>query len=489
MLSLLFLLTSAYAFSAGTVKTNVLQSLPIKIDGVVKNTYATLDSNWRWIHKNGGYENCFSGNSWVSAYCPDPATCSKNCVIEGVDQADWTAPYGVTASGNSITLQFATKGQYGTNVGSRLYLVAEDKKTYQGFDLRNKQIAFTVDNSGLPCGLNAAVYLAEMPLVNSYSTSLDASFGVNYGDAQCPSDIKYVGGTANFGTVGACANEYDLWEANSQAQSLALHPCSIKGVQACTNDVECGVGTNREKGICDKNGADYNPNRHGFTSFYGSGAQFTIDSTKPVRIITQFPTDNSGEITKVIRYYQQGGKTIFGVELNASSIASTSLKFGDNNRFAELGGFKTMSESFARNHVLVLSLWADTSVQMRWLDSIYPAGSTKASDYRGPCSSHDNSYDYLVKNYPSAKVVYSNIEVSAISAAPAPTPTPVPTPAPIPTPVPTPVPTPAPTPVPVPTPTQCADPFGQCGGVGWTGPTCCRQIQCIKSSEYYSQCK
>jgi len=31
--------------------------------------------------------------------------------------------------------------------------------------------------------------------------------------------------------------------------------------------------------------------------------------------------------------------------------------------------------------------------------------------------------------------------------------------------------------------------WGQCGGIGWTGPTTCAQGTCQKQDAYYSQCK
>ena len=489
LLSILLLLAAphpyVYGLSRGTVKQNQVLSLPIKIDGVTVSTGVTIDSNWRWIHAKNNYENCFDGSGWVSKYCPDKNTCDQNCVIDGVDAADWAAPYGVSVSGNAVKLQYVTKGPYGTNVGSRLYLTAPNGNAYQGFDMRNKEIAFTVDVSNLPCGTNGAVYFVEMPLNNPYDADLTAAYGVNYGDAQCPRDIKYITGSANVGTtplMGACSNEYDLWEANSQAQSLALHPCadSVIGVTPCTNDLACGVGANRQKGVCDRDGADYNPNRLGNRTFYGRGSGFTIDTTKPLRVITQFPTDSSGKINKVVRYYQQGGRTVFGAVVDAPGVSARKTQLGETDRFTQLGGFDTMTTSFARKHVLVLSLWDDDSVQMRWLDSVYPIGSTKPGDYRGPCSSHNNSPAYLRSTYPGSYVVYSDIAVGPIqnyspdsTAPPSPTPTPPP---------------PSPTPTPPPTTGSCASLYAQCGGSGYTGPTTCCSGTCTFNSQYYSQC-
>ncbi|KFA80612.1 hypothetical protein S40288_10051 [Stachybotrys chartarum IBT 40288] len=40
-----------------------------------------------------------------------------------------------------------------------------------------------------------------------------------------------------------------------------------------------------------------------------------------------------------------------------------------------------------------------------------------------------------------------------------------------------------------PTGGNCAAVWGQCGGQGWTGPTCCNQSTCRVSNEWYSQCQ
>jgi acetylxylan esterase len=35
---------------------------------------------------------------------------------------------------------------------------------------------------------------------------------------------------------------------------------------------------------------------------------------------------------------------------------------------------------------------------------------------------------------------------------------------------------------------QCSALYGQCGGIGWSGPTCCSSGTCKASNSYYSQC-
>ncbi|KAG8867093.1 hypothetical protein FRB97_003550, partial [Tulasnella sp. 331] len=113
-----------------------------------------LDANWRWVHNSAG-TNCYTGNQWDATICPDPVTCAANCALDG---AQYTSIYGVSTSGSALTLKFIE----GSNIGSRLYLMATDS-AYQMFNPLNQEFSFDVDVSTLPCGLNGALYFSEMP--------------------------------------------------------------------------------------------------------------------------------------------------------------------------------------------------------------------------------------------------------------------------------------------------------------------------------------
>lgn len=153
-----------------------------------------IDSNWRWTHVVGGYQNCYDGNEWNKTACPDPETCAKNCAIEGSKYAE---TYGVSTSGNGVTMKFSTTHQYGTNIGSRLYLMNGASK-YQMFTMNGNEIAFDVENSKLGCGLNGAVYFVSMDEdggMSKYpSNKAGAKYGTGYCDSQCARDLKWVGG-------------------------------------------------------------------------------------------------------------------------------------------------------------------------------------------------------------------------------------------------------------------------------------------------------
>ena len=134
--------------------------------------------------------------------CPDEATCSKQCVIEGADK-EYTGTYGVTTKADKISLQFVTEGPYTTNVGSRLYMMDNDDTNYKMFHMKHREFTFTVDDADIDCGLNGAMYFVQMDndggksKYSKYSDMAGAKYGTGYCDAQCPHDMKWTHGRAN----------------------------------------------------------------------------------------------------------------------------------------------------------------------------------------------------------------------------------------------------------------------------------------------------
>lgn len=158
-----------------------------------KNGAVVLDANWRWIHNTGGYTNCYTGNKWDTTLCPDGKTCAASCAVEG---ADYQGTYGITTSGNALSLKFVTSGST-KNIGSRVYLMSTDTQ-YEMFKVLNKEFTFDVDVSNLPCGLNGALYFSEMDADGGMSrfsgNKAGAKYGTGYCDSQCPRDIKFING-------------------------------------------------------------------------------------------------------------------------------------------------------------------------------------------------------------------------------------------------------------------------------------------------------
>merc|ERR1719192_1814113 len=442
----------------------------------------TLDANWRWVHKTSGYENCYTGNKWNG--CSDNEQCARDCALEGVTEEKYQSTYGISQISDGVKLNFVTEHQYGTNVGSRLYMLDESGENYKMFYLKNREFAMTFDVSKAECGMNGAMYFIEMDAKGGKgkgNNQAGAKYGTGYCDAQCPHDIKFIDGEANYrgwkpnpkdksknmgtGHYGSCCAEMDIWEANSMATAYTPHPCTIQGQLKCEG-TDCGDNNKGEryKGVCDKDGCDINPFRMGNASdkkFYGRGPEFTINTLKPMTVVTQFITSDgtdTGDLVEIRRFYKQDGKiihspptTILG-DKAADSITDQFCEdkkklFGDVNDFQEKGGNRAMGQSLDRGQVLALSLWDDVEVNMLWLDSAFPLDKDKEQPgvLRGDCPGGEQSTPtYVREHYPDSYVTFANAAIGEIgSTVPMPAPTPGPTPAP--TPVPTPAPTPSPT--------------------------------------------
>ncbi|KAJ3506494.1 hypothetical protein NLJ89_g6835 [Agrocybe chaxingu] len=296
----------------------------------VSTGQVVLDSNWRWVHRSDGYTNCYTGNAWDAEACPNGATCATNCVLDG---ADYAATYGITTSGNALTLKFVTNNSNGKNVGSRVYLMSSDSR-YEMFKLINQEFTFDVDVSNLPCGLNGALYFSEMDadggMSRFSSNKAGAKYGTGYCDSQCPKDIKFINGEGNVlnwtpsatdpnggtGSYGTCCNEMDVWEANSISTAFTPHPCTVQGQYRCSG-AECNTPTERYNGVCDPDGCDFNSYRMGDTSFYGPGK--TVDTTRKFTVVTQFISSDgtaNGQLKEIRRVYVQDGRVIQNSKVN-----------------------------------------------------------------------------------------------------------------------------------------------------------------------------
>jgi cellulose 1,4-beta-cellobiosidase len=205
LLALSFLAAASYAQQVGTQKTETHPSLSwstcTKSGGCTSKTASiALDANWRWLHTTDGYTNCYTGNEWDTSLCPDNDTCAQKCALDG---ADYSGTYGITTSGNALTLKFVTSGQQ-KNIGSRVYLMNSDDK-YEIFKVINKEFTFDVDVSQLPCGLNGALYFSEMEADGGKSkypnNKAGAKYGTGYCDSQCPRDLKFIAGTVSLPMV------------------------------------------------------------------------------------------------------------------------------------------------------------------------------------------------------------------------------------------------------------------------------------------------
>jgi len=461
--------STVLAQGVGTMTPETHLKMPVKVctnagGCTSEGTTLTLDSNWRWTHSLGcepncgQTNNCYLGNAWNKTLCPDEDTCTKGCSLDGVDPKSWNMTYGINVDGNGAvnTSFITTTGPSGQNVGGRMYLLDEQTEKYKMFNLLGKEFTFDVDTSSLACGLNGALYFVEMPEdggVSSMPTNkAGAKYGTGYCDAQCPHDMKWIGGKANmkdwspdktdknvgYGHYGTCCAELDIWEANRQSTQMTVHACSEPGWLKCEG-IKCGdkgpptftpSAPERFEGNCDKNGCDMNPYRTGAHDFYGPGPNYTINTLKPFTVVTRFPVDANGDLTEMVRYYIQDGKNISnaaGVKGHTSisdSMCRDQMTYFDDrfDVFQDKGGVAGMGKAMGRGMVLVLSLWDDNLVNMTWLDATDPPPSAWNSTtpppgaLRGECPQDSGYPPSLWKTAKDSHVVYSNIRYGEIGS-------------------------------------------------------------------------
>jgi len=430
-------LGSARAQQAGTVveeahPTTSLKHCTLTEGCAAEPAAVVLDANWRWVHDKDGYQNCYTDGEWDPSFCPDGDSCAKTCALEGVDAAGYENTYGIKQIEDGLEMKFMTAGG---NVGSRVYLT-NGEDSYKVFKLKNKEFTVDVDVSTLACGLNGALYFVEMDGKGGKglgANTAGAKFGTGYCDAQCPHDIKWMDGEANVdGAHGMCCFEMDIWEANKMATAFTPHPCSVKGAYKCTG-TDCGDGAKGERymGVCDKDGCDFNAYRMGATDFYGAGPGFTLDTTQPMTVVTQFITadgTDTGDLVEIRRLYVQNGKIIADANSTVPGVGGGAITdefcsaqkkaFQDPDDHMMKGGLKKMGEALDRGMVLALSLWDDKATEMRWLDSAFPAddSASRLGVMRGPCDGSTSSPLYLRSHSQSATVKYTNMKYGEIGS-------------------------------------------------------------------------
>ena len=223
----------------------------------------------------------------------------------------------------------------------------------------------------------------------------------------------------------------DIWEANAISEAFVAHSCAV-GQQTRCEGVDCGDTAKGErfKGVCDKNGCDFQTYRLGNTSFWGSGSGFAIDTTRKMTVVTQFITvdgTDSGVLKEIRRFYKQGDTVIQTPALAVGGSGSyNSLStdyctaeaklFNDGTNFLQKGGMSSMDAAMEKGMVLVMSLWDDHEANMLWLDSTYPVNGTKPGDARGTCPTTSGVPKDVEQKYPSSHVTYSNIRFGEIGS-------------------------------------------------------------------------
>ncbi|KAI8626409.1 glycoside hydrolase family 7 protein [Xylariaceae sp. FL1651] len=366
--------------------------------------YLVLDSSAHWVHQTGGSASCGSWGSGPDATaCPTEEACAQNCVMESVQ--DYTAA-GVTTNGSSLHMEQIHNGNV---VSPRVYLLNEAKDKYEMLKLTGGELSFDIDATHLPCGMNSALYLDEMAEDGGKSdlNPGGATWGTGYCDAQCYV-TPFINGVGNVAAKGACCNEMDIWEANGRSTQMAPHTCNQTGLYRCAGD-ECAA-----QGVCDKNGCGWNTNRLNQTEYYGKGANFVVDTTKPFTVVTQFPADANGTLTGIRRLYVQGGKVIKAEVIDKEGIPAVDYTTDEycaatgSTQFMRLGALAGMGQALSRGMVLTFSLWWDDGGFMHWLDS--------TTDGAGPCNATEGDPNVIRAIEPSPQVTFSNMKWGEINS-------------------------------------------------------------------------
>lgn len=234
---------------------------------------------------------------------------------------------------------------------------------------------------------------------------------------------------AGAGRYGSCCDEMDIWEANSNAAAYTPHPCTTTGQTRCSG-TQCGDGSERYNGVCDKDGCDFNSYRMGDQTFLGKGLK--VNTNSKFTVVTQFITSGgtaTGDLIEIRRLYVQNGVVIQNSKVNVPGMSSSldsvttdfctvqKTVFGDTNSFQSKGGLRKMGTAFDRGMVLALSIWDDHAANMLWLDSSYPLDkpTTSPGVKRGPCATTSGVPADVESQYPNSSVTYSNIKVGDLN--------------------------------------------------------------------------
>ncbi|KAI5782102.1 endoglucanase EG-1 [Peziza echinospora] len=371
---------------------------------VEQRTAIVLDALAHPVHQIGNPSvSCGSwGAAANAALCPDAQTCAENCVLDPV--SDYSA-YGISTDGGSLTLKQMRED--GSVVSPRVYLLAPSKTEYEMLQLTGGEIAFDVDISTLPCGMNGALYLSEMNKYGGESAlnRAGAYHGSGYCDAQC-FVTPFINGVGNIEGKGSCCNEMDIWEGNARAQSIAPHPCNKTSLYECVGD-ECAFD-----GVCDKWGCTYNPYGLGNHDYYGLG--LTVDTSRPFTVVTQFPAGEDGRLKEIRRLYVQDGVVIQNAAVASDTSADPVNYISDefcaprvgDGHYMDLGATPVMGDALSRGMVLAFSIWWDEGGFMQWLDG----------GNAGPCNATEGDPKNIKEIQPDTAVTFSNVKWGEIGS-------------------------------------------------------------------------
>lgn len=239
--------------------------------------------------------------------------------IEGLGPA-LLAGGGGSIEGGSLTLSH--------NSGYTLFSEFEGKwepNNLMQLELLGKELSFTVDLSDVGCACNVALYLTAAPGRGENGRPYAGLENSTQPPFYC--DANKVG--------GQWCPEVDIMEANNRALAATPH--------------RCDEPTNGHYSNCDRQGCMQNTRDE--PDSYGPGGDYTIDTSRPFRVSTEFPEEDGVLIGMVTTLRQAGRKVV----LNHSSC--------------EAGDLAALSGAMANGMSLQITYWGDSSETMAWMDA------------------------------------------------------------------------------------------------------------------------
>mmetsp|Transcript_145301 Transcript_145301/g.404989 ORF Transcript_145301/g.404989 Transcript_145301/m.404989 type:complete len:565 (-) Transcript_145301:93-1787(-) len=303
--------------------------------------------------------------------------------------------------------------------------------------LLGKTVSYKLDLSKVGCGCNVALYLIEYPAKDWSGNPSKGS--CDYSPYYC--DANQV--------CGQWCPEIDIMEANNHAFQSTPHKCDAPTKEGHYSN-------------CDRNGCAQNTRTMG--NAYGPGGGFTIDTTRPFNVSTAFNAQGWTLTGMVTTLRQEGRQVVM------------------DHAACDPGYLAQAGSAIQKGMSLRITYWGDTAETMNWMD-VPPCGPEACEGANGG----PGTISHIVIDPPEEPLVATTTPAPATTAMPLfPV---VPTLAPVTTALA--VTTPAPAPAPAqPVPGQvCAKAWTQCGGNGYTGPTCCTSdSHCVRYNDWYSQC-
>jgi len=252
-----------------------------------------------------------------------PSLMKGEIKIGGVESA-YLAGTGGDVDGDTMTIHH--------NAGFTIF--TDKEKTWEPdnieeFKLLGNIISYTVDLSKVGCACNLAFYLISMPARDMQG---NPSAGTNrQGQPPYYCDANMVG--------GQWCPEIDIMEANNHAFQATLH--------------RCDPAVNRHYSFCDRGGCEQTTRTK--ENAYGPGSQYTIDTTRPFDVDTEF-MKNDGVLSGMRTTLRQNGRQEVMEHRNCNKAYLAKL-----------------SDAMAAGMSLRITYWGGEAQTMAWMD-VPPCG-------------------------------------------------------------------------------------------------------------------